>query len=63
MYSLLYPSKTLEVSRFYKEYRNIVINSVQFTFKISPSQRSSVIAARWPGAIGIDLSGESPLRI
>ncbi len=63
MYSMLYPSKTLEVSRFYKEYRNIVINSVQVTSKISRSQRSSVIAARWPSAIGIDSSGESPLRI
>ncbi len=43
---IAYPSKTLEVvSRFYKEYRNVVINSVQFTSKISRSQRSSVIAA------------------
>jgi len=30
MYNVLYPSKSLEVSRFYKEHKNIVINSVEF---------------------------------
>ena len=63
IYSMLYPSKSLEVLRFYKEYKGIVINSVEFTLKLSRSQRSSVISARWPGVIGIDRLGESPLRV
>ena len=63
MYNLLYPSKIVEVSRFYKEHKSIVINSVEFVSKLSRSQRSAVIAAKWPGVVGIDHLGESPLRV
>ena len=53
----------MEVSRFYKEHKSIVINSVEFVSKLSRSQRSAVIAAKWPGVVGIDRLGESPLRV
>lgn len=63
MYLILYPSKNFEVSRFFKQYKKIKINGVEYLSCQSRSQRSAVIAARWPGVIGIDKRGEMPIRI
>jgi hypothetical protein len=63
MYQLLYPSKNFEVSRFFLHYKKININSVEYISCQSRSQRSAVIAARWPGVIGIDKRGETAIRI
>lgn len=52
---MYHPSKSFEVSRLYKK---IVINDVDFVSKHSRSQRSAVIAAKWPGVVGIDSRGE-----
>ena len=63
MYQLLYPSKNFEVSRFFKQYKNIKTNGVEYISSQSRSQKSAVIAARWPGVIGIDKRGEASIRI
>lgn len=63
MYDLLYPLNDCEVSRYYREYKSIVVNGRELISCLSRSQRSAVIAAKWPGVIGIDSSGEAPLRV
>ena len=63
MYRLLYSSKCVEVSHFYREHKSIVNNNIQYISKLSRSQRSAVIAARWCGVHGIDDHGKDPIRI
>lgn len=63
MYIFLYPSRKFEVARFYKEHKKVIINNVEYVSSRCRSQRSAVVAAKWPGVIGIDKHGEAPLRI
>ena len=63
MYQLLYPETNFEVSRYYKQYKKIKIHQVGYISQQSRSQRSSIIAAKWPGVIGIDKRGEGLIRI
>ena len=64
MYSILYPSSTInQVSRLYLEARQMLINSEEFISEKSRSAKSSLIAAHWPGVVGIDPQGEAPLRV
>ena len=40
----------------------MLINGEEYTSEKSRSERSSIIAAHWPGVIGIDPRGEAELR-
>ena len=59
MYQLLYPSRNFEVSRFFKQYKKVKINNLEYISYHSRSQRSAVVAAKWPGVIGIDQPGDA----
>lgn len=63
MYTVLYPSVKFEVARYYKNYKKVIINNVEYVSSRCRSQRSAVVAAKWPGVVGIDKYGEAPLRI
>lgn len=63
MYTLLYPSCSLKISRFYFQYKKLLINEDEFLCDNSLSKRSSTIAAKWPGVLNIDPRGEAPLRV
>ena len=64
MYHLLYPTMNIvKLSRFYKEYKKVTINREEYTSSQSRSQRSNVIAAKWPSVLGIDAVGDAPVRI
>ena len=66
MYSHLYDSTTHEivkVSRFYVESKHITINSLQLLSTKARSQRSAAIVAHWRNQTGIDLSGQTPVRV
>ena len=41
----------------------MTINHEEYTSSKARSQKSSAIAAKWPGVVGIDTRGEAPLRI
>ena len=60
MYSLLYPTSTVNYTRFYHQYKNILINDEEFLCDISLSKRS---AAKWPKVVDVDPHGEAPLRV
>ena len=63
MYSVVYPNSTVtQLSRFYLEARKMLINGEEHTSEKSPSERSSIFAAHWPGVLGIDPHGEAELR-
>ena len=65
-YSVLYPStdyELVEPSRLYLESKQININGEQYISNKSRSERSRAIVAHWPNQVlGIDPTGESPLR-
>lgn len=64
LYGILYPGCTVtQMSRFYHESKQLVINGEDFITAKSRSQRSAAVAAHWPGVLGIDISGEAPVRI
>lgn len=63
MYSLLYPTSIVNFTRFYFQYKKLVINNEEFLCENSLSKRSSTIAAKWPGVLCVDPSGEAPLRV
>jgi hypothetical protein len=63
MYSLLYPNSIINFSRFYFQYKKLIINNEEFLCENSLSKRSSTIAAKWPGVLRVDPSGEAPLRV
>ena len=63
MYSVVYPNSTVtQLSRFYLEARKMLINGEEHTSEKSRSERSSIIAAHWPGVLGIDSRGEAEFR-
>ena len=41
----------------------MLINGEEFISEKSRSAKSSLIAAHWPGVVGIDPQGEAPLRV
>ena len=61
MYSLLYPTSTINFTRFYFQYKKLIINNEAFLCDNSLSKRSSTIAAKWPGVLWVDPHGEAPL--
>lgn len=66
VYHLLYPKSEFEiitVSRFYHEGKQIQVNGELFITNQSRSKHSAAILAHWPGVIGIDVQGESPVRV
>ena len=66
MYSVLYPSTDyalVEPSRLYLESKQININGEQYISSKSRSEQSRAIVAHWLNQVlGIDPTGESPLR-
>ena len=64
MYALLYPTSDIEhINRFYYQSKGIVINNEDFISTGSRSNKSSTVAAHWPGVLNIDPLGEAPLRV
>jgi hypothetical protein len=64
MYQVLYPSLNVtEVPRLYRECKKMIINHEEYISSKARSQKSSAVAAKWPGVVGIDAHGEAPLRI
>lgn len=63
MYSLLYPTSNLILSRFYHQYKKLLINEEEFLCDASLSKRSSTIAAKWAGVLSVDPRGEAPMRV
>ena len=64
LYGLLYPKHAVsQISRFYHESKQAVINGEDFITTQSRSQRSAAVVAHWPGVLGIDNLGEAPVRI
>ena len=63
MYSLLYPTSNLTLSRFYHQYKKLLINEEEFLCDASLSKRSSTIAAKWAGVLSVDPRGEAPMRV
>ena len=64
MYSLLYPSSSVQhVARFYHEAKQIIINGEEYISQKSRSVKSNLIAAHWPSVSGIDPQGDADLRI
>ena len=62
-YGALYPHSEITSARFYTEAKQISINGEHFISMESRSKRSSAILCHWPGVIGIDKSGEAPVRV
>ena len=61
LYGALYPNHTVtQVSRFYHESKQLVING---EVHINRSRHSAAIVAHWQGVLGIDNLGEAPVRI
>ena len=65
MYKAVYPNHSItHISRFYKEFKGIVINGEEYVSIKSRSQRSSAIFAYWPSLRGdIDTTGNAPYQI
>ena len=63
MYSLLYPTAIVTFTRFYYQYKKLLINGEEFLCDISSSKRSSTVAAKWPNVVNVDPYGDAPLRI
>lgn len=59
MYSLLYPSSSLELCRFYVEGKQVTINGEHFISSKSRSKRSAGIIAHWATSTGINQDNES----
>jgi len=63
-YGILYPGYTVtQISCFYHESKQLVINGEDLITAKSRLQHSAAVAAHWPGVLGIDISGEAPVRI
>ena len=64
VYQLLYPNTALtRVSRFYMEFKNLIVNGEEFISSKSRSQRSPAIIAHWPLITGVDVTGEALPRV
>ena len=64
MYEYLYPNSSIQqLSRFYFQSKQLIINEEEFISTHSRSQRSCSIVAHWPGVIAIDARGEAPMRV
>ena len=59
MYNVIYPNGDItHISRFYKQFKSLVVNGEEFISLSSRSQRSSAIIAHWATVIGrIDTMG------
>ena len=54
----------LTFSRFYKEFKTLIINGEEYISVKSRSQRSAAIIAHWPSLTGaIDTTGDAPCRV
>ena len=63
MYKVLYPNSEIIPARFYTESKEMFINGEYFISNESRSKRSPAILCQWAGVIGIDTSGEAPVRV
>ena len=65
VYKAVYPNHNItHISRFYKEFKTIIINGEEYISVKSRSQRSSAIFAYWPSLRGdIDTTGNAPYQI
>ena len=65
VYKAVYPNcKILNISRFCKEFKTLVINGEEYISEKSRSQRSPTIFAHWPSMTGrIDTTGDAPYQI
>ena len=65
LYEAVYPNKRIiHVSRFYKEFKTLVINGQEYISEKCRSQRSPTVFAHWLTPIGnIDTLGDAPYQI
>ena len=65
VYQSMYPhNASLHLSRFYKEFKTLVVNGDEYVSLKSRSQTSSAIIAHWPSINGsVDTMGETPCKV